>query len=516
MQGIKSDIKSRYWEYSFYYSDGVLWDKAVLFESFGGTNFQGNPYYIYREIFNSNEYLNFKLYISHKIPDNLQQWLKGQKLYDSRVRIVETGQGEYRNILAHAKYLVNNVSFNMDYIKKPGQVYLNTWHGTPLKTLGRNILNDPFECNNAQRNFLMCNYLIAPNELTKKVFLDDYMVRDIMPGQIKMQGYPRNAVFFSEESRSKIKERYGLSKITSVFYMPTWRGTACGIDDIDQVCEIERLAQELGDNYRVYVKFHPAMGKTAEDFQYCYNMPSDIEVYEFLNAVDILITDYSSVFFDFANTGKKIVLYQYDKEIYYKSRGVYEEVEKNIPFSVAYHYDELLSIVRDMEKQEYSEFTERFCPTDKLTSAKEAVQLLFSDTRKQIDDPVNLYIVDFPITDKRIIEIEKKLGDEKYRFVFIPKRSNHRFRNLTRFSAMNYLVLYTYSRLSVPEKIKFSACKIMYKIIKSPVLYDFLKKLTEREQMRLWGNMNIGHIYAKGKYLPLAIALDAESWPENI
>ena len=87
--------------------------------------------------------------------------------------------------------------------------------------------------------------------------------------------------------------------------MPTWRGTANGIDDVDQVSEMERLAKELGETYKVFVKFHPAMQKEGAKFKYCLNMPDNIEVYEFLNGMDILITDYSSVFFDFANSDQK-------------------------------------------------------------------------------------------------------------------------------------------------------------------------------------------------------------------
>ena len=86
---------------------------------------------------------------------------------------------------------------------------MNTWHGTPLKCLGRNIQNDPFECNNAQRNFLLCDYLLAPNKLTRNVYENDYMVRGIMHGQIKEQGYPRNSIF-DQNKRQSIKKRYGL------------------------------------------------------------------------------------------------------------------------------------------------------------------------------------------------------------------------------------------------------------------------------------------------------------------
>ena len=334
LNGIKQDFKSRYWEYGNYFKDQVVWEQSILFESFGGLNFQGNPYYIFKEIFLNNKYKKYDLYISHQCPEKLKEYLNNIKLYDNRVKVIKIHSDEYRRVLSHCKYLVNNVSFNMNFIKKTEQVYLNTWHGTPLKCLGRNIQNDPFECNNAQRNFLLCDYLLAPNKLTRNVYENDYMVRGIMHGQIKEQGYPRNSIFFDQNKRQSIKKRYGLEGKISIFYMPTWRGTANGIDDVDQVSEMERLAKELGETYKVFVKFHPAMQKEGAKFKYCLNMPDNIEVYEFLNGMDILITDYSSVFFDFANSDQKIILYQYDQEQYYKSRGMYSEVANQLPFPI--------------------------------------------------------------------------------------------------------------------------------------------------------------------------------------
>ena len=96
--------------------------------------------------------------------------------------------------------------------------------------------------------------MLAPNKLTRNVYENDYMVRGIMHGQIKEQGYPRNSIFFDQNKRQSIKKRYGLEGKISIFYMPTWRGTANGIDDVDQVSEMERLAKELGETYKVQLQ----------------------------------------------------------------------------------------------------------------------------------------------------------------------------------------------------------------------------------------------------------------------
>lgn len=517
LTGIQNTWKSRYWEYAAYYADSQLWEDAILFESFGGSNFQGNPYYVYKAILKDPAYAGYRLFVVHKDPNQIQAWLQDRGLTDSRVTVIEKDSSEYRNALAHAKYLVNNVSFHMDFIKKPGQVYLNTWHGTPLKCLGRNIRNDPFEGNNAQRNFLLCDYLIAPNTLTKRVYEEDYMVHGIMPGKLLLQGYPRNEIFFDTQARSEVKKKYGLEEVTTVFFMPTWRGTACGIDEVDQVSQIEQLAKDLGEGYRVYVKFHPAMKKAGHDFAFCYNMPQDIEVYEFLNGMDILITDYSSVFFDFASAGQRTVLYQYDKEQYYKSRGVYGEVADNLPFPVAYSYGELLQAVKAAEKQEYPGFIDRFCAYDSLTAAEEAAKLLLQGTPEQDKSSgVDLYVIDFPVTETEILGMQEKLAGTSYRFVFALKRRTGRFAAVKCWDQLDYMVLYLYDRLTPAEKLKYSLCSAVYACLKCKWALRIMQTYGLREQRRLWGSMKINHIYTKSRSLPVAVKPFAEKWPQDL
>lgn len=513
IESLRNDRKSRYWEYAAYYADSQLWADVILFESFGGANFQGNPYYIYKHILRDVRCEKYRFFIAHKNPAQLLSWLQERGLIDDRVTVIEKDTSEYRNTLSHAKYLVNNVSFNMDFIKKPGQVYLNTWHGTPLKCLGRNIRNDPFECNNAQRNFLLCDHLIAPNILTKRVYEEDYMVHGIMPGKIHLQGYPRNSVFFDAAARVQVRKKYSIENVTAVFFMPTWRGTACGIDDVDQVSQIEQLAKDLGDGYRVYVKFHPAMQKAGHDFKFCHNMPQDIEAYEFLNGMDILITDYSSVFFDFASAGQKIVLYQYDKEQYYQSRGVYDEVADNLPFPVAYCYEELLAAVKAEKDQQYPEFIERFCAWDSLMAAAEAAELLTGEVHEEnATDSVDLYVIDFAVEQEQLLRWKETLTGTNYRFVFVQNRRARGLREINVWDQLSYMALYTGNRLTLREKLKYHLCYA----IKAKCTLKAAKALALREQRRLWGNMKVGRIYAKSRNLPVAVQPFAQKWPKDL
>ena len=515
LNGILQDRNSRYWEYAEFYHDGELWEDTILFESFGGSNFQGNPYYIYKEALKSDKCRDMKLVIAHRNPPELTAWLTERHLIDSRVEIIQTGSYAYRNTLAHAKYLVNNVSFNMDYIKKPGQVYLNTWHGTPLKSLGRKIGYDPFECNNAQRNFLLCDYLIAPNAFTQRVYLEDYMAGGVMPGKVVLAGYPRNSVFFDENARKQVRATYQMEGVKTVFFMPTWRGVSGGVEDVDQVSQIEQLAKDLGESYRVYVKFHPAMKKQDGDFRYCHNMPKNIEVYEFLNAMDILITDYSSVFFDFASAVKQIVLYQYDKEEYYSTRGVYPEAAEGLPFPVAYTYEELLQAVRLEKQPDRTAFLERYCKYDHLQAARENLQMLLNDAQREEKMPTDLYVIDWPITETELLSLQKNLAEKNYRFVFTLKRKARGFSNIKFWDKLSYMTLYMYDRLTAKEKLHYGLCAFTYACLRSKKAYEKMCSYSLREQRRLWGEANIGNIYAKSKNLPVAVKPFAKPWPKN-
>lgn len=501
--------KSRYWEYSKYFTDGIVWDNTFLFESFSGSNFQGNPYYIYKELINRDDFEKYKIYISAKQPKLIENSLKNRGLLRTNVKVIAIHSAEYRDVLAHAKYLINNVSFTIDFIKKDEQVYLNTWHGTPLKTLGRTVLGDPFAVCNGQRNFLLADYLLAPNELTKRVYEFDYMVHDIIPGELVLGGYPRNSIFFDKEAGTAVRDKYGLHDIKTVFYMPTWRGTTCDIYDVDQVSDIEKLAEELGDSYKVFVKFHPAMGKTSGDFKYCHNMPDDIEVYEFLNAMDILITDYSSVFFDFASTGKKIVLYQYDREDYFKSRGVYREVEESLGFPIAYNYQQLYKFVTAEDTDDYSDFVKKYCPYDSIEGAKKALALLLNnDIEKTDNHPTDLYVIDYSISEEELNRLKSRVKSDSFRFVFVLNRKSKGYNRIQSWKQIDYFSVNTYDRLSGSERIGY----FLNSLFPTKKAKEKISYYCSRERKRLWGNVNIGKVYTNSspRKLPTALKDKAE------
>lgn len=178
--------------------------------------------------------------------------------------------------------------------------------------------------------------------------------------------------------------------------MPTWRG-ALGRQNVSILQSnleyiFEELDRRLSDEYVVYVNLHP-IERAQIDFSAYHNIhafPSEYETYEFLNAADMLVTDYSSVFFDFLNTGRKIILYTYDKEAYLEDRGLYRPLE-SFPFPCVETMQDLIDAIKTPKDYDDTELRREFCRYDGPDAAKNLCSYVIlhektSICRKHIDD----------------------------------------------------------------------------------------------------------------------------------
>ena len=131
--------------------------------------------------------------------------------------------------LATAGYLVNNVSFAPYFVRRREQRYLNTWHGTPFKTLGRSMRGGLLDYENLQRNFQLSTTLMAPNELTRWALIEDHDLLDVYRGRTIITGSPRldTSLTMSQEDRKALRGRLGMAEGDErrlVLFAPTWRG----------------------------------------------------------------------------------------------------------------------------------------------------------------------------------------------------------------------------------------------------------------------------------------------------
>lgn len=135
----------------------------------------------------------------------------------------------------------------------------------------------------------------------------------------------------------------------------------------------------------MYVKYHPLMKLEFEDdtYKHIKAFPTGYEYYEILNMADTLITDYSSVFYDFANSHQKIILYTYDKEEYFRDRGVYVSLDE-FPFPQATTIDELIEAINNPKDYEDSEFIKNTVLMTVRTQLKKYVSESFSENQLQM------------------------------------------------------------------------------------------------------------------------------------
>ena len=375
--------------YASMVEDCSLDDHSILIESQQGRTPCGNMFYILKYLASSSAYEGFSLAFVYQKSQKAKFELILESSGISGVELVPLNSPRYLLLLATAKYLITDTSFPPYYIKKKGQIVWNTWHGTPLKALGRSDKSAVATLGNVQKNLALADYLSFPNEFTAQRMLKDYMIDRIYNGTIIYSGYPRNCVFHSSPSdldcpnspeEHTIDELRDTSPISSRYaYMPTWRPAPKGMPrhyaSAHLIYHLIKLDSLLRDDEILYVNIHPLDAKNVNlnCFKHIKPFPSDVETYAFLNSCDALITDYSSVLFDFAPTKKPIVLFTFDEDEYLHDRGMYLSLD-DLPFSRVKSCSELLYVLRDEksadESNKYSDLLSRYCSFESASSTE--------------------------------------------------------------------------------------------------------------------------------------------------
>lgn len=381
-------LKSRIWFSIYYgiYQKSKINSKMVFLESRSGSDMAGNILYIAKEISENPDYKHLKLCISAKphMTEKIKMTLNQYNI--KKFKYLRSESLRYYKYLSKSKYLITDTSFPRRFIKKDGQIMLNTWHGTPLKNMGRDVVNEVYNMGNVMRNLFFSDFLLFPNEYMKEKMTRAYMLENICKAAVLNEGYPRNSVFFNKDRRNELRHEFDIDDKQVLVYMPTWRGQVNKYDTegvINEVTDfLEEMDSKLNDNQLMYVKYHPLMALDLQDdtYKHIKAFPTGYEYYEILNMADTLITDYSSVFYDFANSGQKIILYCYDKEDYFASRGVYVSLDE-LPFPQAETIDQLIKEINCPKNYDDTEFIKQYCTYDSPDAVKRICQRVFLDKK---------------------------------------------------------------------------------------------------------------------------------------
>lgn len=301
-------------------------NNVILFESGGGSFIGCNPLAIFEEIIEDNKFNNYEfIWVINdlaKVPEPLRG--------DSRIIFVKKESDAYLRYLASAGWLINNNTFPTYFSRREQQKYLNTWHGIPLKTLGRDIRSGVMDHKNAARNLLHATHLIAPNEHFLNVLTERNEVQGLLTAKVAMTGYPRvdQLVNVTSAGRDEVRRMVGADNDeTVVLYAPTWRG-----DLSNKVIDVEKILSDVkalnSTGCKVIFKGHAMVEAELADSPLSeLLLDIDIDTNTLLKGVDILISDYSSIIFDFMPLRRPIIYYTYDLEEYKRERGLYFEIE---------------------------------------------------------------------------------------------------------------------------------------------------------------------------------------------
>ncbi|MCG3418020.1 CDP-glycerol glycerophosphotransferase family protein [Oceanobacillus jordanicus] len=360
---IKKTKKSKYIQYCLkllFYIVGKIPSRknTIIFESFFGKQYSDNPKAIYEYI--KKEYPDYKLYWS--IDRNYYSNFKHQNLnYAFRFSF------KWIFLMATSRYWVVNCRLPLWIPKPRDTIYIQTWHGTPLKKLGIDIEEVRMPGTDTvtyKKNFLYesnkWDYLISANSYSTEIFKRSFG----FDNTVLESGYPRNDFLYTHNNKQNIEEiksKLNLPKGKKVIlYAPTWRDNdyyGKGKYKFSLKLDLNTLKKELGDEYIVLLRMHYLVAENFElnEFKgFVYELSTYNDINELYLISDVLITDYSSVFFDYANLQRPILFFTYDIEEYREElRGFYFDLEKQAPGPLLENNEQIRKYLKRISEGSY-------------------------------------------------------------------------------------------------------------------------------------------------------------------
>ncbi len=373
----KAQLFNRKWMYrKFYYSERTN-DKMVIFEAFLGRSYACNPKALYLTMLEDVKYKEFQ-FVWAVNDVKKHAYLKKNR----NTRVVKRISKEYHKVLSQAKYIIFNSGLPA-YVKlRADQIYIQTWHGTPLKRLGCDIkvrgsakfslkeIHKQYRANG--RKF---TYLLSPSAYATEMLSSAFGLTKERQDKIMIEeGYPRNDALFQYTAKQlqTIKKKLGLPEDKRIFlYAPTFRDNQYDFSVgflYESKLDFDALQEVIGRETVILFRAHCQIADKF-DFQkyerFVYNVSKYEDINDLYAVSDMLITDYSSVLFDYANLRKPMIFYMYDLEEYQTAvRDFYLNLEE-LPGPVVRDEEELTREIRRLSRafeydEKYKAFNAKF------------------------------------------------------------------------------------------------------------------------------------------------------------
>ena len=328
--------------------------KLIVFNGFGGDNYDDSPQAIYLAMINDKRFKEFKFVWAFKNPDKFSI-PKGEK--------VKTDTFSFYKCVLKARVWVTNTTMTRALSFSGINTFsLNTWHGTAIKKIGKDAsLGSAFVAKGSSDH----SVFLGQGEYDQMVFSNAF---GIVEDRIKIIGLPRNDELVCGDIIDRIRnlrKRFSIPEGKKVIlYAPTFREyDRDGADCVMKLpIDLMKWEQELVNQYVLLIRAHHAVVKTMNIVD--NDFIKDVSAYPHLNDLmvlsDMLISDYSSIFFDYSILGKPMLCFSYDYDRYEKERGMYFDIRKELDDECLDTEDKLLSAIINLDFEKRKKVTELF------------------------------------------------------------------------------------------------------------------------------------------------------------
>lgn len=366
---------------------------TVVFESHMGKQYSDSPKAIYEEL------------VRQGAPFEAIWSYAGAKPtgFPEQATLVKRWSWQYLRALAQAEYWVDNQGFPLALTKRPGTTYIQTWHGSALKRMGFHEPRTKAQGKPAQDRFQKAvdrfDHFLIRSEHDVRTLAKGFRLRDEV---LLRTGYPRNDALVEAHSteahsgervRGPLAAELGIDPDKRVLlYAPTFRASADGtVEGFEFPFDVEEFADRLGDRFTLLVRTHylnsvslpPSVAGRVLDVSRHH------DITPLLALADGLITDYSSVMFDYAVLDRPMLFFAYDYEKYSTDiRGTYFDLKEKAPGPVVATADELMQAVAAFDEADakYAEARQRFLAEfgeyDRGDAARRIVEKFFTRSGK--------------------------------------------------------------------------------------------------------------------------------------
>ena len=365
-------------------------ENLVVFEAFGGRSYGCNPKALYQELQREFAYNNYHYVWCFRKPEKYEFLTKNRN-----TDVIKYRSKKYYTCYAKAKYLITNYRLPQEIRVRKGQVYVQCWHGVPLKRLGYDIKeyrDRTVSTRKLRRQYRKAandfTYFLSPSQYFTERITGAFHLKALHKENIFIEkGYPRNDTLFqySKRDRDLLREKLGIGARKAILYCPTYRDNeyTVGVGNTMTLgIDFHRLQSELGDDYVLLFRAHYLI-KSRFAFEEYGSFIIDVSEYEEINelymASDLLVTDYSSVMFDYAILEKPIILYMYDLKEYKENlRDFYLELNELMTDPVTSE-DELIASIKETEDLGVDERYEQFNKTHNALNGPNTSEIILAE-----------------------------------------------------------------------------------------------------------------------------------------